>query len=91
MFHTIKNIKPLKYYILLATFTDGTVKVYDLKPLFSTIDTFDSLQYIPGLFKQVKVDIGGYGISWNDYLDLSCDEIWEKGISQDKEQVTKYA
>ena len=62
MFHTIKNIKPLKDYILLATFTDGTVKVYDLKPLFSTIDTFDSLQYIPGLFKQVKVDIGGYGI-----------------------------
>ena len=42
MFHTIKNIKPLKDYILLATFTDGTVKVYDLKPLFSTIDTFDS-------------------------------------------------
>ena len=35
--------------------------------------------------------MGGFGISWNDYLDLSCDEIWEKGISQDKEQVTKYA
>ena len=91
MFHTIKNIEPLKDYNLLATFTDGTVKVYDVKPLFSTIAAFDSLQHIPGLFKQVKVDIGGYGISWNDYLDLSCDEIWEKGISQDKEQVTKYA
>ena len=78
MFHTIKSIKILNDYILLATFTDNTVKIYDVKLLFTTIDAFKSLQHTSGLFEQVKVDIGGYGISWNDYLDLSCDEIWGK-------------
>lgn len=91
MFHTIKSIKPLNDYILLATFIDNTVKIYDVKPLFTTIDAFKSLQHTPGLFEQVKVDVGGYGISWNDYLDLSCDDIWEKGIIQDKEKIFKYA
>lgn len=23
---------------------------------------------------------GGYGIVWNDELDLSCDELWENGV-----------
>ena len=91
MFHTIKSVEPLKDYILLTTFTDDTVKVYDVKPLFTDIGAFKSLQHTPGLFEQVKVDIGGYGVSWNDYLDLSCDEIWEKGIMQDKEKTFKYA
>lgn len=31
------------------------------------------------LFQQVQVDTGGYGISWNDELDLSAEEIWENG------------
>ena len=31
------------------------------------------------LFRSVEVDQGGYGIIWNDDLDLSCDELWENG------------
>ena len=31
------------------------------------------------LFRDVVVDQGGYGIIWNDDLDLSCDELWENG------------
>ena len=27
----------------------------------------------------VKVDAGGYGISWNDNIDLSSNELWENG------------
>ena len=27
----------------------------------------------------MQVDQGGYGIIWNDDLDLSCDEIYENG------------
>ena len=26
------------------------------------------------------VDVGGYGIVWNDDLDLSCDELWGNGV-----------
>ena len=34
---------------------------------------------IKGLFKQVKIDKGGYGISWNDNIDLSCNTLWNEG------------
>ena len=27
----------------------------------------------------MEVDTGGYGIIWNDDLDLSCDELFENG------------
>lgn len=28
----------------------------------------------------VTVDVGGFGIVWDDSLDLSCDELWENGV-----------
>lgn len=31
-------------------------------------------------FKAVKVDHGGYGISWNDNIDLSEYELWENSV-----------
>ncbi len=31
------------------------------------------------LFSGVGVDVGGYGIIWNDDLDLSCDELFANG------------
>ena len=34
-------------------------------------------------FECVSVDVGGYGIVWNDDLDLSCDELWENGVQVD--------
>ncbi len=39
------------------------------------------LNYVPGLFKQVKVDVGGYGIIWNDELDLECNELYFEGVT----------
>ncbi len=29
--------------------------------------------------EQVKVDAGVYGISWNDDIDLSCEELYQNG------------
>ena len=34
----------------------------------------------PLKFNDVSVDVGGYGIIWDDDLDLSCDELWEHGV-----------
>ena len=79
MFHRIQSITPKDSYILTATFLDGTVKDYDLKPLFVEIPVFNDLNTISGLYEQVHVDVGGYGIVWNDSTDLSSDEIWENG------------
>lgn len=78
-FHRLKNIMPLPDFLLRAEFLDGTAKIYDVKPLMKKIPVFQMLGYVHGLFEQVRVDTGGYGIIWNDEIDLSCDELYENG------------
>lgn len=79
MFHKITIVAPLPNFRLLAHFSDGQAKEYDLKPLFEKYAVFRDLEAIPGLLEQVQVDTGGYGVSWNDDLDLSADEIFANG------------
>lgn len=78
MFHKVNSVSPLNYYHLAVHFWDGTTKIYNLNPLFDKWPAFQALKNLE-LFNSVKVDLGGYGISWNEDLDLSCDELWEKG------------
>lgn len=33
----------------------------------------------PEIFSMASVDVGGYGITWNDEVDLSSNELWEHG------------
>ena len=80
MFHKVKSVVPLKPYQLLVHFITGDSKIYDLEPLFDRWPAFLSLRDVPKLFELVRVDPGGYGISWNDEIDLSCDELWENGV-----------
>ena len=79
MFHRIKEVKPIRKYILQVLFVDGTEKIYDMEPIFSELEIFNSIRITTGLFEQVKVDTGGYGISWNEDIVLSCDELWDNG------------
>ena len=80
MFKKVNSVKPLENYELLVKFQSGEEKKYDIKTWFNKQSVFLDLSLIQGLFEQVKVDIGGYGISWNDNIDLSADELWENGI-----------
>ncbi len=84
MFHKIKEVKAIKEYEIAVTFIDDTVKKYDVEHLFSIWDCFKDLKQIKGLFWNVKVDTGGYGIRWNNEIDLSCEELWENGVEIDK-------
>jgi hypothetical protein len=79
MFHHVKEVMPMTDYILLVRFADGVEKQYDVKPLFNEITAFQPLSYVQGLFEQVRVDTGGFGISWNDEIDLACDELYDNG------------
>lgn len=74
----MKSVVPLDDYILEVTFVDGELKRYDVKPLFGEIPHFIDLKE-NNLFSKVTVGPGGYGIIWNDDVDLSCDELWENG------------
>lgn len=79
MFHKIKLVTPLKDFEVSVHFVEGITKIYDIKPLFSKIKAFKKFKETPSLFYDVTVDVGGYGIIWNDDLDLSCDELFKNG------------
>ena len=78
MFHKVKNVAPLNDFILSVSFVEGVTKLYDVKPLFKKWPVFNNLKE-NNLFFDVQVDQGGYGISWNDDIDLSCDELFFEG------------
>lgn len=79
MFHKVKAISALPDYRLCVQFAEGITKIYDVKPLFSKWAPFKVFQNDPALFSGVEVDVGGYGVIWNDELDLSCDELFANG------------
>lgn len=81
MFHRVKEVRPLSDFRLSVLFESGERKSYDVRPLFDKWQAFRALSDVTGLFNQVKVDAGGYGISWNDETDLSCDELYFNGKS----------
>lgn len=79
MTHRILNVEPQDSLVLAVTFQNGIIKSYDVKQLYTVFPQFMELQSHPELFFRVKVDAGGYGVSWNDELDLEAEEIWENG------------
>lgn len=78
MFNKVKDIIALPDLKLSVLFANGATKIYDVAPLMERFDAFKRLED-PHLFESVEVDTGGYGIIWDDDLDLSCDELWENG------------
>lgn len=79
MFTKITSLATLPEYVLLVGFSTGEFKRFDIKPLIDKYPPFKALTEIKGLYEQAKIDIGGYGIVWNDELDLSADGLYEKG------------
>ena len=77
--HQIISAKPLPDFMLYIGFENGIYKRYDVQPLLEKWEPFRAFINTPKLFEQVRVDAGGYGISWNDDLDLSSEELWENG------------
>lgn len=80
MYHRIETVKVLPDYFIETRFLGGDVKRYDVKKLFIEFPQFKQLENDTQLFAEVQVDVGGYGISWNDELDLDSDTIWEDGV-----------
>ena len=75
-FHKIKNVEALDNFTLQVLFESGEKRFYDLNKLIEVNKDFEILKRDKNLFKLVKIDIQGYGIYWNDYLDISCNEIY---------------
>ena len=79
MFHKVKEVNALPEHKISVRFAEGITKIYDVKPLFEKYTFFIPLKESAELFSSVMVDQGGYGVIWNDDIDISCDELWANG------------
>jgi len=77
----VQSVEPLKGRRLLVTFVNRVQKVYDCNRIMH-LDRFQLLTN-EAFFKTVTVDAGGYGISWNDEMDLSEYELWDNGMEME--------
>ena len=79
MFNRVRFVSPTKDNKLIVEFASGVTKEYDMKHILNKFPIFKDLLNDKEKFMSVKVDVGGYGIIWDDYFDLSCNELWDKG------------
>lgn len=75
---SIKSAKALDEHTILVEFSNNVLKKYDITPLLGK-DVFKPLKN-PAFFKNFRVDTGGYGLVWNDDIDISEYELWINGI-----------
>ena len=75
----VRSVVALPNRKLKVAFASGEVKIYNCTPLIAE-DAFRPLKD-EAFFKNVRVDSTGYGISWNDDIDLSESELWIRGVT----------
>jgi len=63
---------------LLVRFRNGVTKLYDCKRILK-LPAFEPLRNDDALFRRAHVDEHGYGVIWNDDLDLAESEVWIGG------------
>ncbi|MBN2038275.1 MAG: DUF2442 domain-containing protein [Chitinispirillaceae bacterium] len=73
----ITDVKPLPEKHLEILFENGIRKDYNCNQVIKRPEFF--LLSDEGFFRSAKVDTGGYGISWNDDVDISEYEAWVNG------------
>ena len=78
MHRIITKVEPRENLILIATFADGEIVSFDVASMFEKHPIFKRLED-RNLFDGVKVDGVGYGVCWDDGLDLSSDGIYLRG------------
>jgi hypothetical protein len=79
MFHTVEAVKAMPEFHLHVLFRTGKEKIYDTRRMIERHEPFQAFQLTYGLFEQVKIVKGGYGIYWNDEIDISCNELYVNG------------
>ena len=79
MIGVIKEVRALDNYILEVVFTYGHIRHYDCRKLIDAFPVFQAMVRNPEIFLYPQVDCGGYGVTWNDNLDVAAEEIWDNG------------
>jgi len=75
----IQTVIATENYQLLVEFENHEKRQYDVTPLLKN-EMFADLKNF-AFFKNVKIEQGGYAVSWNDDIDISEYELWCNGSS----------
>ncbi len=73
----IKSVKVVSNYTVEVLFENNVKKIYDCTHLLKD-ENFKPLLN-KSFFKNVQVDRFGYGILWNNQIDLSESQLWKNG------------
>ncbi len=79
----IRSVSPKPGKTLLVEFENGDRKVYDCTPLLQS-EAFRPLQD-EAIFRCAHADSHGYGVIWNDDIDLAESEVWLNGRTAEPE------
>ncbi len=75
----VEEVIPLYERKLLFAFRDGTVRKCDMTAYFSSHRSFGILLNHPEYIAQVKVQVGGHGIYWDDNLSIPDHALYRMG------------
>ena len=78
----IYKAKAIDDRTLVIKFTNQEVKKYDISHLLKNSMFAPLCQ--AAFFKNFRIEPGGYGILWNEDIDLSEYELWNNGVTIDK-------
>ena len=67
----------IKPYKIKVTFNNNTTKLYNFEYLLNLDDFYLLKDY--SFFESFKISSGGYGLEWNDEIDISEAELWKNG------------
>lgn len=84
MFHKIKKVEPLEKQILKVYFENKKVKYYDMNKVIKEIKALEPLKD-ENIFQKASVAVGGYGIIWDDEMDIAAEELYINGVEDIKE------
>jgi len=79
MFHKIIKVEALENQILKVYFENRKIKYYDMNKAINEIKALEPLRD-ENVFRKASVDTGGYGIIWNDVMDISGEELYINGV-----------
>jgi hypothetical protein len=94
---SIISLKTINNYHLLASFEDGEKRLYDMNPTinskhikFNGRCVFGDLKKIEGLFEKVQIAPLGYGVIWNNEIDLDSEDIYYYGKKLTEKEYSNY-
>jgi hypothetical protein len=73
------SVRALDGMKLLISFENGAKKQLDVNPYMKRFQPFKELSDRK-VFENVVIDKSGFGIIWNDRVDISGCDAWELGI-----------